>query len=115
MSFVLGHGLSRAKFHMQPCQFLPGRCEGREIGRKRNPRQLALKIGRVPFPIARMMQQRVEVMEDVFFRDGLVGVVLAKLGDGGRPKSYVKPTLGLSHKGFYTRFQRTRRRGKRGL
>ncbi len=68
---------------MQPRQFFSGRCEGGEIGRKRNPRQLALEISCVPLAIPRMMEQRVDVVEDVFLRDGVVGIVLAELRDSG--------------------------------
>jgi hypothetical protein len=74
---------------MQPRQFLSGGCEGGEIGREGNPRQLAFEVGGVALAISRMVEQRVEIVEYAVFGDGVVGVVLAEFGDDCR-----SPALG---------------------
>jgi len=68
---------------MEPSELPTGDGERREIRCERNPRQLALEVRGVALAIVGMMQQRVNVMEDVFLGDGVVGVTLAEFGDGG--------------------------------
>jgi len=68
---------------VEPREFASGGGERGEIGGERNPRQLALEVRGVALAIVGMMQQRVNVMEDVFLGDGVVGVTLAEFGDGG--------------------------------
>ena len=68
---------------MQAGEF-PARFRERpEIGGERDARQFAFEIGGEALAVGGMMQQRVEVMEDVFAGDGGVGVARAELLDGG--------------------------------
>ena len=68
---------------MQPDEFIPGGGEGSEVRGERNARQLPFEDGSVAFAVARMMEQGVDVVEDVFPREGVAIVVLADLLDGG--------------------------------
>jgi hypothetical protein len=68
---------------MQTGQFAAGFGEGLEIGGEGYARQLTFEVDGIAFAVAGMMEQRVEVVEDVFFGNGGVGVVLAKLRYGG--------------------------------
>ena len=64
---------------MEPGQFLARLGEGPEVGGEGNPRQLAFEVVGEFFPIARMMQHAVDIVEDVPLADLLVLVVRAEL------------------------------------
>jgi hypothetical protein len=69
-------------FDVQPGEFLSGGGEGREVGGERNAWKFALEVGGVTLAVVRMVEQGVNVVEDVFLRDGVVGVVLVEVIDG---------------------------------
>ena len=68
---------------VQARQLFPGNGEGGEAGREWDAREFAFEIRRVTFAVHRVVQQRVEVVEDGFFCDRVVGIVLEEFGEGG--------------------------------
>lgn len=68
---------------MKLSELFSGARKGFKVRRERNARKLALEVVGVTLTINRMMQESVDVVEDVFFRGGFVGVVLAEFAEGG--------------------------------
>ena len=65
---------------MEASQFRAGGGEGVEVRSEGDAGELAFEVGSVALAILGMVEQRVDVVEDGFFGDGVVGVVLAESG-----------------------------------
>lgn len=71
--------LQRLVVHVEAGEF-PARFRKRtEIGGERDAREFPFEIGSEAFTVFRMVQNRVEVMEDTFAGDGGIGVARSKL------------------------------------
>ena len=74
-----GPRFERFVFDVEMCECASRVGEGVEVGREWDAREFAFEVGGVAFTVFRVVEDGVDVMEDGFFGDGVVGVTLAEL------------------------------------